>query len=317
MVPRAADATGLALIAFAAPWRRAAAALALVAAAAAPAQAGTLRYCDAPAQISHEQRDRLLRFAEIVRHELQASGQRVALVSRAGLDLSRLEQRYSHAGLSLLGNAMAPWSVRQLYYACEEQRPRLFDQGLSAFLLGMSSPEGGYFSAVFLPDEAAALLETAALDDRRALALLGGTYSANAHVWSQRYQNCNQWVAELMGMAWGGTSGGPDARSEAQIWLRAHGYAAHEFRIAFPPTMWLTAAIPWLHHDDHPAEDLAQGLYRVSMPSSIESFVRARWPQARRVEFCQSGARVVVRHGWTALAEGCEAQPGDRVVPLD
>ncbi|MGD9836103.1 MAG: DUF2145 domain-containing protein [Piscinibacter sp.] len=296
--------------------RRALAALVLALAAGA-AQAGTLRYCDTPGELTHEQRDRLLRFAEIVRNELQGSGQRVALVSRAGLDLSRLDQRYSHAGLSLQGNAMAPWSVRQLYYACDEQRPRLFDQGLSAFLLGMSSPEGGYVSAVFLPDEAAAPLEGAALDDRRALALLAPTYSANAYVWSQRYQNCNQWVAEMFAMAWGGTPAGDDARAQAQDWLRGQGYAAHEFHIRFPPTMWLAAVIPWVHHDDHPSENLAQAVYRVSMPSSLEAFARQRWPQARRVEFCQAGARVVVRQGWEPIGEGCTPAPGDRVVTLD
>lgn len=312
MVPRAADAARRALT-------RVAAAAALCAGllGVAPAQAGALRYCDTPAEMSHEQRDRILRFAEIVRTEFQASGQRVALVARAGLDLSRFEQRYSHAGLSLQGNAVAPWSVRQLYYACDEKRPRLFDQGLSAFLFGMSSPDGGYVSAVFLPDEASAPLERAALDDRRALALLSPVYSANAYAWGDRYQNCNQWVAEMLAMAWGGTPAGDGARLQAQHWLRDQGYAAHEFHIAFPPTMWLSAVIPWVHHDDHPTDALAEGVYRVSMPSSLEAFARRRWPQARRVEFCQSGSRVVVRQGWEPIAEGCRAEPGDRVVNFD
>lgn len=312
MVPRAADAAGLALI------RAASVAAALCAALAAlPARAGTLRYCDAPAEMSHEQRDRLLRFAEIVRNELQASGQPVALVSRAGLDLSRFAQRYSHAGLSLQGNTVAPWSVRQLYYACDEKRPRLFDQGLSAFLFGMSSPDGGYVSAVFLPDEASVSLERAALDDRRALSLLAPVYSANAYAWSERYQNCNQWVAEMMAMAWGNTPSGEPARGQAQAWLAGQGYVPHDFRIAFAPTMWLSTVIPWVHHDDHPTDALAEGVYRVSMPSSLEAFARQRWPQARRVELCQAGTRVVVRQGWAPIADGCQAEPGDRVVVLD
>ncbi len=296
--------------------RRAAAALAF-AFLAAGAQAGQLRYCDAPTEMSHAQRDRALRFAEVVRSELQGSGRRVALLSRSGLDLTRFGERYSHAGLSLQGSAMAPWSVRQLYYACDEKRPRIFDQGLTAFLLGMSRPDGGYVSAVFLPDEAAAPLERAALDDRRALALLRGEYSANAHAWALRYLNCNQWVAELLALAWGDTSAGDEARAQAQAWLRDAGYQAHEFHVPFAPLMWLTAVIPWLHHADHPADDLAQGVYRVSMPSAIEAFVRARWPQAERVEFCQAGTRVVLRRGWTPIAEGCQPEPGDRVLTLD
>ncbi len=295
---------------------RAAAALAFALSAGA-AQAGALRYCDTPTELTHEQRDRLFRFAEVVRSELQASGQRIALVSRAGIDLSRFGERYSHAGLTLQGNAMAPWSVRQLYYACEEKRPRLFDQGLTAFLLGMGGTDGGFVSLVFLPEEAAAPLERTALDDRAALALLAGEYSANAHAWAQRYLNCNQWVAELMGMAWGGTPAGPEARAQAQGWLREAGYAPHEFRVGFAPMMWLTAVVPWLHHADHPPEDLAAAVYRVSMPSSIEAFVHARWPQARRVEFCQAGSRIVTRQGWTPIAAGCTAEPGDRVRALD
>ena len=35
-----------------------------------------------------------------------------------------------------------------------------------------------------------------------ALALLGREYSANAYPFSPRYQNCNQWVAELLATAW-------------------------------------------------------------------------------------------------------------------
>ena len=297
-------------------WRRAAAALAF-GLACASAQAGALRYCDAPTEMSHEQRDRLFRFAELVRTELAGSGQRVALLSRAGIDLARFGERYSHAGVTLLGSAMAPWSVRQLYYACEEKKPRIFDQGLTAFLLGMSSPAGGYVSAVFLPDEAAAPLERAALDDRHALALLRGDYSANAYVWAQRYLNCNQWVAELLGMAWGDTPAGDDARARAQAWLRGAGYRPEVFQASSGFLMIAGLFVPWLHHGDHPLEDRAALRYRVSMPEAIEAFVHARVPGARRIEICHDGARVVVHEGWDLVAEGCVAGPRDRTLTLD
>lgn len=300
--------------------RRAALALALLAVLsglAAPAQAGVLRYCDTPTALGHGQRDRLFRFAGIVRDELEGSGQRLALVSRSGLDLSRFDMRYSHAGVSLKANAVAPWSVRQLYYDCEEHRPRIFDQGLTAFLLGMSDDNGGYLSVVLLPEGAANALEPAALDDRLALRLLAGTYSANAYVWGRQYQNCNQWVAELLASAWGGSDPEGDSRAQAQAWLRAQGYEASTFRVPFAPLMWAVALTPWLHHSDHPSEDLQQALYRVSMPASIEAFVQARLPAAQRIEFCRSGARVVVRRGWAPIAEGCEPGPQDRVVMLD
>jgi hypothetical protein len=285
--------------------------------AAVPAQAAALRYCDSPGEMSHEQRDRLFRFAALVREELEGSGQRLALVSRSGLDLARFGQRYSHTGVSLKGNEVAPWSVRQLYYACEERKPRLFDQGITAFLLGLNDPQGGYISVVFLPEAAAATLEPAALDNRRALQLLATTYSANAYAYGLRYQNCNQWVMEMLASAWSDAPEAGEARVRAQAWMRAQGYAASEFRLPFPPLMWLSVAVPWLHHDDHPQADLDEAVFRVSMPASIEAFVRERVPGARRVEFCHAGTRVVVHRGWEPIAEGCEPGAQDRVVMLD
>lgn len=298
--------------------RAAALALGLLAGLAAPpARAAALRYCDAPGEMSHAQRDRLFRFAALVREELEGSGQRLALVSRSGLDLARFGHRYSHTGVSLKGSEVAPWSVRQLYYACEERQPRLFDQGLTAFLLGLNDPQGGYISVVFLPEAAAAALEPAALDNRRALQLLGTTYSANAYAYGLRYQNCNQWVIEMLATAWSDAPPSDAARVRAQAWMRSRGYAGSEFRLPFPPLMWLSVAVPWLHHDDHPQADLDEAVFRVSMPDSIEAFVRDRVPGAQRVEFCRAGTRVVVHRGWEPIAEGCEPGAQDRVVMLD
>ena len=110
-----------------------------------------VRTCDQPERLSPAQKDTLLRFGGIVKEELEKSGQRVALISRSGLDLSRFAMRYSHAGVSLKASENTPWSVRQLYFACDEQRPRIFDQGMSGFVLGLNEPALGYVSIVFLP----------------------------------------------------------------------------------------------------------------------------------------------------------------------
>jgi hypothetical protein len=39
-------------------------------------------------------------------------------------------------------------------------------------------------------------------------------------------------------------------------------------------------------------------------------------PGAQRLEFCHTERHVVVRRGWTPLAEGCVPEDGDTVVPL-
>ena len=121
--------------------------------------------------------------------------------------------------MSLRASSNTPWSVRQLYFACDERRPRLFDQGLAGFVFGTDDPSVGYVSIVWLPRERAAALERAALDNARALRLLAADYSANAYPFSLRYQNCNQWVVELLAPAWGCLDDGEALRTRAQGWL--------------------------------------------------------------------------------------------------
>ena len=280
-------------------------------------QASSLRYCDQQAELSASQQDTLFRFAGIIKAELETSGQRVALIARSGLDLSWLGARYSHAGISLKASPNGAWSVRQLYYACDEQKPRIFDQGMSGFLLGTDNPFIGYVSVVLLPTSEAASLERVALDNHRALQLLGSAYSANAYAFGMRYQNCNQWMLEMLAAAWGDLADTDDLRLEAQRWLRDKRYLPTVFEIGFRPLMWLTAFIPWLHNDDHPAVDISHKIYRVSMPASIESFVQETVPGATRVEFCHTDGRVVIRRGWQQITEGCKPEEQDTVVLLE
>jgi len=280
--------------------------------------AGSLRFCDKPAELSAAQQDTLLRFGAVIKAELEKSGRSLALISRSGLDLSRFGVRYSHAGVSLQGSENTPWSVRQLYYACDEKRPRIYDQGLSGFLLGTDDPSIGYVSIVLLPPLPAGELERAALDNRQALQFLATTYSANAYPFSERYQNCNQWVMELLAAAWGRIGDADDdRRARAQRWLKDQGYTPSVFDVGTRALMWLGAFIPWVHSDDHPRDDIAQMIYRVSMPASIEAFVQTRVPGATRMEFCHTDRQVVIRHGWSTIAEGCQPGEDDTVIPLD
>ncbi|MDP2004446.1 MAG: DUF2145 domain-containing protein [Rubrivivax sp.] len=324
MVPRAADQGRPPLSGF---LRRAA--LALAALACASAHAGTLRACDPADTLDAAQKDKLFRFGAAIKAELDRSGRRVALVARSGLDLARFGIRYSHAGFSLQASPDAPWAVRQLYYACDEQQPRIFDQGMLAFVLGMNAADIGYVSALLLPEADGAQIERAALDNGLALQLLGATYSANAYPFSLQYQNCNQWVVEVLAAARGRLQGAdaPDSplrapdqsplRARAQGWLQAQGYAPSVIDVGWRPMMWATWFVPWLHNDDHPEQDLADKRYRVSMPASIEGFMQAQVPGATRLEFCHNTRHVVVRRGGAPIAEGCVPGEADTVIPLD
>ena len=215
-------------------------------------RAGALQTCDHQATLSAGQKDTLFRFGAIIKSELENSGARFALVARSGLDLSRFGMRYSHAGFSLKASPNTPWSVRQLYYACDERRPRIFDQGLAGFLLGTDDPSIGYVSVVLMPAREADEVEHTALDNGRALQLLNTTYSANAYAWGLQYQNCNQWVAEMLATAWGRIGDAEAPRARAQRWLAEHDYEPSRVEVRNRALVWAAAFVPWLHSDDHP-----------------------------------------------------------------
>jgi hypothetical protein len=292
---------------------------AVLALACAGASASSVAFCDrATHPLSARQHDRLLRFAAVVRAELEASNGASAIVARSGLDLERFDQRYSHAGVSLRTSENGPWSVRQLYFACDERVPRLYDQGVAGFVAGTEDPTLGYVSIMLLPSDSAQALAQRAHDNATSLGLLGAAYSANAYPFSERYQNCNQWVAELLALAWGDLdAAGPDARRAAQRWLHDAGYAPTLFDASSLLLTIVRPFVTWVHVDDHPDADRMARRYLVSMPASIEAFVRARLPNAQRIEICHAGDRVVVHRGWDPVAEGCVAGDGDRVIGLD
>lgn len=313
-------------------WTALAAAFMLGAAGTGACRADSFRLCDRPGQLTAAQQDQLFRFGALIKTELEKSGERVALIARSGVDLERFAIRYSHAGIALKDNGGdTPWSVRQLYYACDQRKPGIYDQGISGFLISADNPSLGYVSVVLLPDQQAAELARAAQDKRQALLVLGSDYSANAYAFSLRYQNCNQWVAELLASAWGetrdeGLAASPDepageaslhARAKAQVWLRDQHYEPSTIDVGWRVLMWLTPWIPLLHRDDHPQEDIETKRYRISLPASIESFVQARIPGARRIEFCRTERHMVIHRGWDAMAEGCVPGEQDELVSLD
>lgn len=293
--------------------KRFAAALALGLGGATVQAASTLpQGCDRPVAVTADQQHRLLRFAAVIREALAASGAPAALIARSGTDLSRFGLRYSHAAVALAEGLDTPWAVRQLYYACAEGRARLFDQGLAGFVTGSDDPRTGYVRVLLLPRDAAAALTAAALDKPLALGLLNARYSANAHPFSTQYQNCNQWVAELLAAAVAGTG----TREQAQGWLREAGYAPAPVR-ASPGLMLAGRFVPWLHFDDHPPEALQAGLVQTSLPDSLDRFALQQWPTARRLEFCHGPQGIVHREGGPPLADGCVARPGDAVAAFD
>lgn len=280
------------------------------------AHAGSSQFCDRTKPLDASQQDRVLRFATVVQEALSATGSDAVLISRSGLDLSRFGIRYSHAAVAWK-NAEGMWSARQLYYACDEGNPRLYDQGLAGFVMGIDDATQGYISIVSLPPEAAQALRQAALDTPRALHLLAARYSADAYPFSLRHQNCNQWVMELLAVAWGDLADGDDLRARAQQWLREAPYQPEPVDVGSHALIFASNFVPLLHLDDHPQDDIYALKLRISLPSTVEAFVREQRPGSERVELCHDGRQIVVHRGWEPVPDGCRPSAGDRVVLLD
>jgi Uncharacterized protein conserved in bacteria len=81
--------------------------------------------------------------------------------------------------------------------------------------------------------------------------------------------------------------------------------------------MFAATFVPHVHLDDHPQEDIFAMQLKVSLPSTVETFVRDRQPDSERIEICYADKRIVVHRGWTPIADGCEPAEEDRVVSLD
>ncbi|MES2027253.1 MAG: DUF2145 domain-containing protein [Pseudomonadota bacterium] len=273
-------------------------------------------FCDRTQQLTASQQDRVLRFAAVVRDELAATNSDAALISRSGLDLSRFHIRYSHTAIAWRDED-ATWTARQLYYACDEERPRIYDQGVAGFAMGIDNPALGYISIVKLPPDPAQMLKVTSLDKARALRLLAASYSANAYAYGLSYQNCNQWVMEILAAAWGDLADGDDLRERAQLWLRQAGYAPEPVAVNSHWLMFASSFVPLLHLDDHPEDDRYAMKLKISLPATVETFVQEKFPASERVEICHDGKRVVVHHGWSPIADGCIPGEGDRVVYLD
>lgn len=279
------------------------------------AEAG-LRLCGSTPARSAAQEDRLLRLAAAVREQLQNGPDEVVLVARSGLQLDRFGLRYSHAGWALRSGADLPWSVRQLYFDCQQGQARLFDQGLAGFGQGVDDADHARLLVLSLPPDAQRRLVAPLQDKRQALALLSGRYTANAHAWSLGTQNCNQWAVEIL--AWSQmvmpSDGQLASRAPTQEWLRRQAYQPS--RVHAGPWWGASLLSPWLSDDEHPALDPTDPVYVVSTPHSLEGYIRQQWPETRRTEWCLYGKRLIRREGWTPLDAQCQPNAQDEVRDL-
>lgn len=217
--------------------------------------------------------DQGMRLAARTAHALEQAhashGVRVALLARAGQDLSKYGQTWSHLGWAYR-TPEGTWRVVHKLNECGTDRSVLMRQGLGEFFLDDMWRYRATWRAVPAPwqDALWRLLQ----DRQQALTLHEPRYSMVSYAWGTRYQQSNQWAMETLALA---AEPSLRQRTQAQAWLRLKDYRPDTLRIG-PLTRLggrITAAN--VAFDDHPsAQRFADRIETVTADSAL------RWLQA-------------------------------------
>lgn len=223
--------------------KRALAAVALALALAAPAHAG--RTCDEKPPTT-AQVEQGLRLAEATLRALDASGADVAVLARAGQDLSAYGLRWSHLGFAYRQDGV--WRVMHKLNHCGTDHAALYRQGLGEFFLDNPFRYEAAF-VVLQPELQQALLPVLA-DNTRVARFHEPRYSMVAYAFGTRYQQSNQWALETLA---GAAAPGAVSRRAAQDWLQSQGYVPTDLRLSTLTRLGGRLTRANIAFDDHPS----------------------------------------------------------------
>jgi hypothetical protein len=223
---------------------------------------------------------RALELALRVRERLDESGADVALIGRAGQDLSKWNLHYSHMGFVWRDHPKGRWMVVHQLNQCGTASSDLYDEGL-----------GNFFLDDLWRMEAVILLPSKATQERLAALLAAGKhvplheprYNMVAYPFSQRYQNSNQWTLEVLATA-GARDVDVESRGQAQDWLKLAGYQPTELKLGPLTRLGARVTKANITFDDHPNELRFSDRIRTVTVDSVLRFVERREPEARRIE---------------------------------
>jgi hypothetical protein len=244
--------------------------------------------CAALAHAGQNCEDRPLSVSEVARsldlaqrsiQALDASGAQVAIIARMGQDLSRYNERYSHAALAWRDHPAGRWVVVHLLNDCGTAHSALYNDGLGSFFL---TDLYRYSAEIIIPPPAVQQRLAQVLASRAPLRLHNDKYNMLAYAFSTRYQNSNQWLMEMYAAA-AAPQGEVETREEAQRWLRAAGFAPGTVHIDAATRLGARMFRANVAFDDHPFGQRMAGQIDTVTVSSVERFLRGD-AQARVLE---------------------------------
>ncbi|WP_342117002.1 DUF2145 domain-containing protein [Pseudoduganella sp. OTU4001] len=224
--------------------------------------------------------ERSLELAQRSQQALDASGAQVALIARAGQDLSQYGLRYSHVGLAWRDHPAGRWVVVHLLNDCGTAHSALYNDGLGNFFL---TDLYQHKAQLIVPAPAVQQRLAQLLASRTPLRLHEPRYSMLSYTWSTRYQNSNQWVLEALAAA-SAAPGRVESRAEAQQWLANAGYAPDAVQVGAMSRLGARMFRANVAFDDHPAMLRLKGSFATVTVDGIEQFVRRHDAEARVLE---------------------------------
>lgn len=224
--------------------------------------------------------ERSMDLAQRSMRKLDDSGAQVAIIARAGQDLSQYGLRYSHVGLAWRDHPAGRWVVVQLLNDCGTAHSALYNDGLgNFFLIGLHQ----YNSQLILPSPEVQQRLAQVLASHTPLRLHEPKYSMLSYAWSTQYQNSNQWVLEMLAAA-SAAPGKVETRAEAQKWLGEAGFHPSGIDVGLGSRIGARLFRANVAFDDHPTGLRIRGHFDTITVDEIEKFVRSHDSGARVIE---------------------------------
>ena len=204
--------------------------------------------------------------------KLETSGAEVALIARAGQNLSRYAIRYSHLGFVWRDHPKGAWRVTHELNECGAAISDIYDDGLGNFFLDdLWKME----AVILIPRESTQRRLVAIFTARRHLALHQARYSMVAYPYSTMYQNSNQWALEVIAAA-EARDAVISTREQAQRWLKFAGYQPTELKLDAVTRLGARVMKANVAFDDHPSELRWSDRIRTVTVDSVFDFVAGR-----------------------------------------
>jgi hypothetical protein len=227
---------------------------------------------------------RSMGLAEKTLASLNASGEKVVALARAGQDLSKYGLQYSHFGFAYRqpdGQGGMTWRVLHKLNECGTADSAIYLQGLGEFFLEDIWRYEAQWIA-FTPEVQERLL-VLFQDADLAVSMNHKAYSVVSYAWGRKYQQSNQWAIETLAAAMepvtiAGPAGGVDARrTKAQAWLQFKGYEPTALKIGPVTRLGGRATAANVAFDDHPNEKrFADRIETVTVDSVFEWLQRSK-----------------------------------------